>query len=193
MDNFITSLLTPKDIARFWSKVDKTPGYGPWGDCWKWMAARNHGQWGYGRFTTRRNGRKYQHAAHKLSYVMAGNVVPAGLSVLHSCDIKDCVNPEHLSHGSHAANTADMISKGRHAMHGRKARFTADHGVRLRLADIAISQGINLTRLQQTSGLPPQIVANIWYNRALYVPLEALDKLSKLLGANPGEFFEKAA
>lgn len=185
--------LTPKDVTRFWSKVDKTPGRGPWNDCWLWTAALNHKHTGYGRFTTRRDGRKYQHAAHKLSYLLAGKEIPGGLNVLHSCDVKNCVNPEHLSVGSHAVNTADMISKGRHVMHGQKARFTGEHGVRVRLADIAVGKGVSLTRLQETSGLPAQIVANIWYNRARYVPLEALGKLAQLLEVPPGDFFEKAA
>lgn len=33
--------------------------------------------------------------------------------IMHSCDTTNCVNPEHLSHGTQADNIADMVAKGR--------------------------------------------------------------------------------
>ena len=35
--------------------------------------------------------------------------------VLHTCDNKRCINPEHLKLGTHADNSADMVSKKRQA------------------------------------------------------------------------------
>jgi hypothetical protein len=40
--------------------------------------------------------------------------VPDGLFVLHRCDVKSCVRPEHLWVGTQAENMADMFKKGRH-------------------------------------------------------------------------------
>jgi hypothetical protein len=44
---------------------------------------------------------------------------------MHSCDNPACVNPAHLTSGTHKANTADMIAKGRHA---RQAPAGQDNG-----------------------------------------------------------------
>lgn len=92
---------------RFWRKVDKR---GP-DECWPWLANTCSG--GYGRIS---RGKKGEGAigAHVASYEIAtGQPVPVGMVVMHSCDNPICVNPAHLSLGTYAINTADMIAKGR--------------------------------------------------------------------------------
>jgi hypothetical protein len=60
--------------------------------------------------------------AHRISWVMANGEIPDGLVVRHSCDVKHCVNPAHLSIGTQADNMADKVSRKRQARgaaHGR--------------------------------------------------------------------------
>ena len=54
--------------------------------------------------------------AHRLAYVRHHKLKLAdieGQLVLHSCDVRNCVNPEHLSLGTHKDNSQDMVRKGR--------------------------------------------------------------------------------
>ncbi len=53
--------------------------------------------------------------AHRLAFAMGHGVDPAGKVVMHTCDTRLCLNPEHLVLGTHKENTQDMISKGRGA------------------------------------------------------------------------------
>jgi hypothetical protein len=102
--------LNAAQIARFWSKVDRSGGASA---CWEWRAHRNHH--GYGQFGTgkRRSGSKGTALAHRIAYALSYGDFPATLDVLHRCDNPCCCNPAHLFLGDHDANMADMAAKHR--------------------------------------------------------------------------------
>lgn len=77
----------------------------PSGGCWIWTGRLNTG--GYGN-ATRRNV-----SAHRASYTVFVGPVPEGLCVLHKCDVRSCINPDHLFVGTHKDNTHDAMRKGR--------------------------------------------------------------------------------
>lgn len=54
--------------------------------------------------------------AHRVAFEMAHGPIPSGGQIMHSCDNRRCVNPEHISLGSFRENMADMVSKSRQAL-----------------------------------------------------------------------------
>lgn len=83
----------------------------PGDECWKWPQSLNP-QTGYGQFHTEGEEKRNQ-SAHRLSYILNKGQIHDGLLILHSCDNRWCFNPRHLSMGTNAENTADMIERGR--------------------------------------------------------------------------------
>ena len=79
----------------------------PFSGCWIWMRAL--GPTGYGQCW---NG-TYMEGAHRCSFRAFKGKIPAELDVLHICDIRCCVNPEHLYLGTHQQNMDDMMNRGR--------------------------------------------------------------------------------
>lgn len=51
--------------------------------------------------------------------------IPKGLVVRHTCDVRECVNPDHLILGTQKDNIRDMHDRGRYAGGRRKERRTA--------------------------------------------------------------------
>jgi hypothetical protein len=91
------------DVIRFFSKVEKTDS------CWIWKAkARCNG---YGLFKI--NQRNIP--AHRISYQIHNGDFDFNLHVLHKCDIRNCVNPDHLFLGTNKDNVDDKVSKDRQA------------------------------------------------------------------------------
>lgn len=88
---------------RFWGKVKKGEG------CWEWQGSIN--TTGYGQIYLGAGRRRS--VTHRVSYELAKGPIPDGLVVMHSCDNPRCVNPDHLSVGTHADNAADRDAKGR--------------------------------------------------------------------------------
>jgi hypothetical protein len=96
----------------------------PIAGCWLWTRAAHPS--GYGAVSYKLFGDEQY--AHRWSWILYRGPIPDGAYVLHKCDVKCCVNPDHLFLGSHDDNMADMRAKKRGAIgdkHGRSKLTTA--------------------------------------------------------------------
>lgn len=105
------------------------------------IATGKPGQDGYAK--KKIEGKTYR--AHRAAFCLARNIPfsdIAGQSVLHSCDNPMCINPEHLSLGSHQENMLDMRNKNRQAKGQKisKAKLTEQQVLEIKTTYVRYSR-----------------------------------------------------
>jgi hypothetical protein len=85
---------------RFWKKVDiKGPD-----ECWEWKASLRND---YGQIKV--NGRMMR--ANRVAWELTNGMIPDNKLVLHKCDNRKCVNPNHLYIGTKSDNVLDRANR----------------------------------------------------------------------------------
>ncbi len=109
--------------------------------CWEWQRGKVAG-YGY----LRSCGRNI--LAHRASAIAHYGKIPDGLWVLHRCDNRACINPDHLFFGTSLDNVRDAISKDRHA-----------RGERMGCAKLTDERVLQILRFDRSKGNVPRILA----------------------------------
>lgn len=120
-------------VDRFMARIVKD------GDCWLFDGKRSHNQCFF-------NGKVK--GSHRMSYELFVGDIPAGMVVMHKCDVGGCVNPAHLSVGTQLDNMQDMKSKKRH-LHGEaspRALLTRDQVAEIKATPKVYGSGVFLAK-----------------------------------------------
>jgi hypothetical protein len=126
------------------------------GGCWLYTGPLAES--GYGSVSVKRA----QVRVHRLAWSTVNGAIPDGLVVCHRCDVRNCVNPDHLFIGTVADNARDMVNKGRSAKKAgeehNQARLTIEQVREMRaLSDT----GVTNIALAARFGISNQQVAKI--------------------------------
>jgi hypothetical protein len=132
---------------RFWAKVEKTDG------CWRWIGSTD----GRGYGVVWKDGRKTK--AHVASWEMANSRSrPDGLVVMHRCDNKICVRPEHLELGTNAQNVQDAYDRGLGKQKKRTATFCESartmRATGMTMKEIAAAMGVTMELISRALAHP---------------------------------------
>lgn len=93
--------------------------------------------------------------AHRVAYELYVGPIPKGLVVRHLCNVKACVNPDHLAVGTQAENVNDAAAIGRMSRYGEsgpKAKLTSEQVMEIRrlhssgVGKLEISKRYKVTR-----------------------------------------------
>jgi hypothetical protein len=98
-------------VPRHWSlkqRLDHRSIRDPKTGCLLWAGSRTTN--GYG--SVRYRGELLQ--AHRASWLVHRGPIRNGLLVCHHCDVRTCINPDHLSLGTQKENMADKVAKQGH-------------------------------------------------------------------------------
>ena len=76
--------------------------------CWLWIGSVS--KYGYGQLGMPG---AIPVRAHVFSYQTFKGKIKRGLDVRHTCDVRCCVNPEHLLVGTRKQNMQDAVERGR--------------------------------------------------------------------------------
>jgi len=117
-------------------------------DCWECKGSKQTG--GYGRIVI--DG--VHVLAHKLSYCLhTKSLLPSGIVIRHKCDNRKCINPLHLTEGTHRDNVHDAIDRGR-----KKGRYMTEE--KLKLALSLRKEGLSYRAIGEIVDLGYQTVHN---------------------------------
>ncbi len=108
------------DLNRFESKYIKSQS-----GCWNWTAYLHASGYGVMKY----NGRS--ELAHRVSWMIHRGTIPTKLQILHKCNNRKCVNPEHLYLGTQYDNVQDAIQAGTHtSVHSARYKAALEQIVR---------------------------------------------------------------
>jgi hypothetical protein len=122
-------------------------------ECWLWQGMVRPDGYGAALYNGKECG------AHRVAWMLFRGKIEVGIVVCHKCDVRACVNPEHLFLGTAAENARDMTEKGRYPRgekHG-SSRLTAEQVSRIKamlaedrmyMTEIAREFGVSPTTIQ---------------------------------------------
>lgn len=118
-----------------------------------WVMSRQEKKREYPYFTFIIDGKKTKVGAHRVSWSIKNGPIPKGMVICHTCDNKQCINPDHLFLGTYSDNLNDAIKKG------KKYKLTLDQ--RNEIIAAKFGNGVNTCSLAEKYGVKSSTISSL--------------------------------
>lgn len=139
-------------LERFYMSYKRNEDTG----CWEWSRAKD--TMGYGRLLV--DGHRV--GAHRFSWSYFNKMeIPEGMGVQHICNVKSCVNPDHLEIGTQKRNIQNSVRDGLHPM-GKRSTASKFCDDQVRLIRSVVGQGLCSQALcAEVYGVSPMTISSM--------------------------------
>lgn len=100
---------------------------------------------------------KKREYVHRFIYEECFGLLAPELMVRHKCDNPSCINPEHLTPGTHLDNSRDMLERKRSGTGITPERCEEIRGL--------VRSGLSMQRVGENFGLCKAMVWRIWHRK----------------------------
>lgn len=100
---------------------------------------------------------------HRHVYEECFGEIAEGLVIRHKCDVRNCINPEHMELGTSRENTYDTISRGRKAV-GEQSRKNKITEQKAREIKMMLKDGMRDCEIMRSLAVTVAIVRKIRLN-----------------------------
>jgi hypothetical protein len=149
-----------KEGKRFFEKVKKTDS------CWIWLAAKNGGYgWMWDPF------KRTQVRSHQWLKALVDGPCPKSRECCHTCNVRECVNPQHIYYGTRRDNMQDLIRDKGHNWAGvSKQGEDSPNSILttvqvLEILDLHYKTGWKGKRLSRELNINASTINNVIYNK----------------------------
>jgi hypothetical protein len=131
--------------------------------CWLWTGVVAAG---YGKLRRDSDPSKPLDGAHRVSYELFKGEIPDGHVVCHKCDVRNCVNPDHLFVGTYKDNMQDAARKGRMNWKSKDRKLPVGeqhHSAKLTTEDVIAIRQLPISGVEaaQRFGVRPITISRI--------------------------------
>lgn len=102
-------------------------------------------------------------SAHRVSYILFKGIIPRNKCVLHKCNNRVCINPEHLYLGTHKDNAVDREQAGTTAKGTRNGQSKLNW-VKVRSIRSLAKKGVRKYQIGRLHGVSDNVVCRIVKN-----------------------------